>query len=138
MKTTLTLAAVAIFLITAGRCFALWSVATVTKEEAKKLDMQVRSAPAGPKHVSVELDFPTDGELKGFSRVDMHLGQGDDPPLIVSLREDRSKQGRVVVSFIAHADQLEKITLSVMIPGSRGGVIYEVRVKDFVEAKKAP
>jgi hypothetical protein len=114
----------------------LWGIATVTKDEAKKLGMQVRSAPAGPNHVSVELDFPSDGQLKGFSRVDLRLGLGDNPPLTAPLREDRSKPGRVVVSFIADRDQVDKIKLWVMVPGSAGGTIYEVRVKDFVEAKK--
>jgi hypothetical protein len=139
MKPTLTLTALAILLIVApSSCFALWGISSVTKTEAKKLGMEIRSAPAGPNHVSVEMDFPADGELKGFSRVDLRLGLQDNPPLTAPLREDRSKPGRVVVSFIANRDQLDKIALWVFVPGDLGGTIYDVRVKDFVEAKKAP
>jgi hypothetical protein len=48
------------------------------------------------------------------------------------LREDRSKPGRVVVSFSADRAQLDKLTLWVMVRESDGGTAYMLRVKDFV------
>jgi hypothetical protein len=52
------------------------------------------------------------------------------------LREDRSKPGRVVVSFAADRTRLDRIRLWVMVPGAEGGTAYELRVKDFVDSKK--
>jgi hypothetical protein len=76
------------------------------------------------------------GELKNFSRVDLRIGEGDNPPVTAPLREDRSKPGRVVVNSTADRAQLDKLKLWMMVPGSRGGTIYDLRVKDFVEPKK--
>jgi len=137
MKTILNISAVAVFLaVVPSPCFALWEIAPVSKEGAKELDMQVRSEPVGPNHVRVELEFKPGGKLKDFSRVDLRIGAGDNPPVTAPLREDRSKPGRVVVSFTADRAQLDKLTLWVMVPASLGGIIYDLRVKDFVELKK--
>jgi hypothetical protein len=53
-----------------------------------------------------------------------------------SLHADRSKPGRVAVSFTADLAQLDKLTLRVTVPEGDGRTIYEIRVKDFVELKK--
>ena len=137
MTTIFNISAVAVFLVVApSPCFALWEIADVSKERAKELGMQVRSEPAGPNHVRVELEFKPEGKLKDFSRVDLRIGEGDNPPVTAPLREDRSKPGSVVVSFTADRAQLDKLTLWVMVPESLGGTIYDLRVKDFVELKK--
>jgi hypothetical protein len=114
-------------------CFALWGIAPVSKERAKELGMEVRTVPAGPTHVRVELEFKIEGQLKDFSRVDLRVGQGDNPPVTAPLREDRSKPGRLVVSFSADRAQVDKLSLWVMVPESLGGTIHDLRVKDFVE-----
>jgi hypothetical protein len=135
MKTAFSLAVLAVLLVAPGRCFALWGHATVSKETAKGLGMEVRAQVAGLSDVRVELEFKTDGELKGFSRVDFWVGEGGKL-LTAPLREDRSTPGRVVVSLTADRTLLDKITLRVMVPGSLGGMFYEVRVKDFVDLEK--
>jgi hypothetical protein len=117
-------------------CFALWSIASVSKEGAKKMGMEVRSTAAGLNQVRVELEFKTDGTFKDFSRVDMRIGERDNPSVTAALQEDRSKPGRVVVSFTADRGQLDKINLWVMVPELDGGSAYVLRVKDFVELKK--
>src|SRR5690348_15789803 len=100
MKTILNTVVVAVILVVApSPCFALWGIAPVSEDGAKELGMQVRSEPAGPNHVRVELEFKSEGKLKDFSRVDLRIGEGDNPPVTAPLREDRSKPGRVVVSF---------------------------------------
>jgi hypothetical protein len=137
MKTILNLSAVAVLLVVApSPCFALWEIAPVSKEGAKEMGMEVRSAVAGPNHVTVELEFKAEGKLRDFSHVDLRIGVGDNPPVTAPLREDLSKPGRVVVSFTADRAQLDKLTLWVMVPGSLGGTVYDLRVKDFVELKK--
>jgi hypothetical protein len=136
MKTAFGIAALAVLLVATGPCFALWLIAPVSKERAKELGMEVRSTAAGPNQVRVELEFKAEGLLKNFSRVDLRFGDGDNPPLTAPLQEDRSKPGRVVVSFNADRAYLDKINLWVMVPESDGGSIYHLRVKDFVGLQK--
>jgi hypothetical protein len=136
MKTTFRMAVLAVLLIAPSPCFALWGIAPVSKEQAKELGMEVRSTALGANQVRVELEFKTEGPLKNFSRVDLRFGEGNNPPLAAPLQEDRSKPGRIVVSFNVDRAHLDKINLWVYVPGSLGGTIYQLRIKDFVELKK--
>jgi hypothetical protein len=133
MKAILYSCAVAVLLLAPSPCFALWVIAPVSKERAKELGMEVRSTAAGPNHVQVELECNAEGALKNFSHVDLRVGQGDNPPVTAPLREDRSKPGRLVVSFTADLAQLDKLSLWVRVPELDGGTIYDLRVQDFVE-----
>ena len=152
MKTILNISAVAVLLIVApSPCFALWVTASVSKEQAKELGMEVRSTAAGPNRpnqVRVELEFKTEGKLKRFipegkfgshCGVELRIGEGENPLVTAPLREDRSKPGqepgRVVFSFTADSAQLDNLSLRVFAPESDGGTIYDLRVKDFVELK---
>ncbi len=136
MKTASRIAVLAVLLVAPSPCFALWGIAGVSKERAKELGMEVRSTAAGPKQVRVELEFKAAGPLKNFNRVDLRFGEGDNPVVTAPLREDRSKPGRIVVSFNADRAQLDKINLRVMVPESAGGTAYQLRVKDFVQLMK--
>src|SRR5262245_54243745 len=145
MKTVFGIAVLAVLLVAPSPCFALWGIASVSKERAKEMGMEVRSERAGPNHVRVELEFKTEGKFEAFSpegkfkhgsRVELRIGEGDNTSLIAPLREDRSKPGRVVVSFNADRAHLDKINLWVMVPESDGGTAYVLRVKDFVEPEK--
>jgi hypothetical protein len=149
MRTMLNIIALAVlFLVAPSPCFALWDVASVSKEEAKAAGMQVRSREAGSTRVSVELEFKTEGQFKVFnpenkfndrSLVELWIGQGENPQVSAWLREDRSKAGRVVVGFTVDRVQLDQCQLRVMVPysdGGLGGIQYRLRVKDFVEPKK--
>ena len=137
------LSALTVSLAAPNRSFALWDIEIVSKERAKELGMEVRSTAAGPNLLQVELEFKAEGELKNFTqdplknfgRVELRSGKGDNLALAAPLREDRSKPGRVVVSFTADTAQLDKLTLGVMVPETDGGSIYDLRVKDFVEMK---
>jgi hypothetical protein len=146
MRPIFTISAAAVFLVVApSPCFALWGYASVSKERAKELGMEVRSVPAGPNQVRVELEFKTEGKFEGFSPagkfkdrsgVELRIGEGKNPLVTAPLREDRSKPGRVVVSFTADRAELDKLSLRVWAPESDGGTIYVLRVKDFVQLKK--
>jgi len=146
MKTVINILAVAIFLaVTPNPCFAIWDVLTVSKERANDLGLEVRSKASGPKNVQVVLEFKVEGALKEYdgrfkdrSGVSLRMGETDNLTVSAPLREDRSKPGRVVVSFTTNRAQLDKLTLVVSVPGSPGtvgGTHYELRVKDFVEVK---
>ena len=144
MKTAFSITVLAVLLVTPGECFAEWLLLHVTKDRARELGMEVRSVDAGgPNRVRVELEFKVEGKLKEYdgrmkdhSRVELRISEGDNPLVIAPLREDRSKPGRVVVSFTADRTQLDKLNLWVMVPGTLGGDGYDLRVKDFVEQEK--
>lgn len=134
MKTLFTISALALFLIVApSPSFALTLTVPVSKEKAKELGVEVRSEPAGLNEVRVELEFKIEGALKDFSQADVRIGAGKNPLLTAPLREDRSKPGRVVVSFSAERGQLGIMNLRVTVPELDGRTIYILRVKDFVE-----
>jgi len=136
MKAAFKITALAVLLVAPSLCFALTLTVPVSKERAKELGMEVRSSADGPNQVRVELEFKAEGKLKNFSRVDLRFGEGDNPSLTAPLQEDRSKPGRIVVSFNADRTQLDKISLWVTVPESDGRTIYHLRVKDFVEPEK--
>jgi hypothetical protein len=145
MKTLFGIAVLAVLLVAPSPCFALTLTVPVSKEGAKELGMEVRTTATGPNHVIVQLEFKTEGKFAAFSpkgkfkdrsRVELRIGEGDNPPVTAPLREDRSKPGRVVVSFTADRTQLDKLKLWVRVPESDGRTIYDLRVKDFVEPKK--
>jgi hypothetical protein len=128
---------VALFLVLGSNpCFALWGIAPVSKEQAKEMGMEVRSHAAGPAEVRVELEFKSEGELKTVSEVNLRFNDGGKTVVTAPLREDRSNPGRIVVSFTADRARLDKLTLWVMCPGSRGGTVFELKVKDFVDLEK--
>jgi hypothetical protein len=146
MNPIVTISAVAVFFVIApSPCLALWGIAPVSKAGAKELGMEVRSTAAGPDQVRVELDFKTEGKLERFipggkfkdwSGVELRVGEGKNLLVTAPLLEDRSKPGRVVVSFTADRAQLDKLKLRVFVAESDGGTIYDLPVKDFVELKK--
>jgi hypothetical protein len=145
MKTACSIAVLAVLLAAPSPCFALWGIAPVSRKGAKELGMEVRSTPDGHNQVWVKLEFKTEGNFKEFgpagkfkdrSRVELRIGELDKPQVTAPLREDRTKPGRVVVSFHADRAHLHKINLWVMVPESLGGTAYVLRVKDFVEPAK--
>jgi hypothetical protein len=136
MKTLFRIAVLAVLLVAASPCFALTIHIPVSKEKAKEMGMEVRTTATGPDRVSVQLEFKTEGRFVG--RVELRIGEGNDPPVIAPLKEDRSKPGRVVVSFTADRTQVDKLKLWVVVPEPDGRRIYDLRVKDFVEPKKDP
>ena len=135
MKTAFSLAVLAVLLISTSPCFALGSVLQVSKEEAKKMGMEVRSELAGPDQVRVELEFKVEGGLKNFKHVDLWFGEGDSPLLAAPLQDDRSKPKQVAVSFNADRAHLDKIILRVTVC-EVGDQVYILRIKDFVEPEK--
>ena len=144
MKTIFNLSLLTILLFAApSPCFALWEIEQVSKERAKELGMEIRSQSYNPSDLTVELEFKIEGELKNFSRknypghVELQIREGKTSLFSATLKEDGSKPGRVVVNFTADRAQSDRINLRVWVPGVLGGAIYELRVKEFVEPKKA-
>jgi hypothetical protein len=138
MKTILNISVLTFLLVAASSpCFALWSVGQVSKEQAKELGMVIRSKASGTNTVWVVLERKTEGKLKSFSHVELLIKEGEKSLVSAPMQEDRSRPGRVVVSFTADRSYLDKIALCMMVADMMpGGTIYELQVKDFVELEK--
>lgn len=142
MKTIFnTLVLAVLFAVAPNLCFAAWSFGPVSKERAKELGMEIRSKANGANEVSVELEIKTEGELKilsreDLSRVELQIKEGETRVVSATLKEDRSKSGRVVVGFAVNRAHLDMITLRVWVYQGLGGVIHELRLQDFVELEK--
>jgi hypothetical protein len=119
-------------------CFGMISIHEVTAEEAKEWKVEVRALPAGPEDVRVELEFPDDGQFRDFRRVDFRMhGEDGKMQAVLELKEERTKEGRVLVSFATSRENLGKIELWVVIGGgARVGGAYQIKPKDFVELGK--
>src|SRR5262245_56514736 len=57
MKTTFSIAVLAVLLVVPSPCFALWTTVSVSKERVKELCMEVRTTATGPNHVVAWLEF---------------------------------------------------------------------------------
>ena len=138
MKTMINIFVLAVLLFAAScPCFAMRSIGFVSKKEAKELGMDLRFTANGTNEVWVELEFKTEGKFKDFSQVELEIREGNKFLLgYAPLQSKRTSSGSVVVSFLANRAYLDKITLTVVV-GSLGDSGYELRVKDFVELKKA-
>jgi hypothetical protein len=124
--------------VCAGPCFGMMSIENVTKERAKALGMEIRTAQAGPDAVRIELEFPTTGELKSFTLAEMEYREGTKW-ISTSLKEEKATEGHIVVSFVADRASLDKITLRVVTrSGERTMTGHDLRVKDFVTPAKVP
>jgi hypothetical protein len=124
--------------VASSPCFGLISIHQVTAEEAKEWKVEVRAIPAGPEDVRVEVEFASEGQFRDFRRVDFRM-HGDDGKMlaVLELKEERTKDGRVLVSFATNRENLGKVAVWVVIGGgARVGGAYEIRPKDFVDLAK--
>lgn len=126
------------FLFTALPCSAMISFGFLTKEQAKELGVELTWQPAGPKSVRVELSIDTTGKLKAFAkekfgnRVDLRVSGGEKKQSLLqtALKEDRSKDGRLKVSFTISRSELHDASL--WITQYLQGVANVVRMADFI------
>jgi len=143
MKTTIRKALLMAALVlgaASSPCFGLMSIHPVTAAEAKEWKMEVRALPAGPDDVRVELEFAAEGQFQGFRRVDFRM-TGDDGKMLanLSLKEERTKDGRILVSFATNRANIARIALWV-VTGAGGasaeGGAYELQAKSFVDLSR--
>jgi len=118
-------------------CLALIEIADVNKDRARELDMEIRAQPSGPDAARIELEFPTKGELKLFSRVNLEISDGKKLLLSLSLLPEKdAKSGRILVNFTADRTQLDRMSFMVMVGELDGRTGYLIKVKDFVDLTK--
>ena len=125
-------------LFASSQGFAMRSIGFVSPKEAKELGMEIRLTPNGTNEVWVELEFKAEGKFKDFNHVSLEIRDGEKFLLgWAPLKDKRAASGSVLVHFLANRVYLDKIALCVMI-GDMGDAGWELRMKDFVEAGKAP
>ncbi len=73
--------------------------------------------------------------LKSFERVTLEITDGGKLLLSSTLKEEKSSDGHVIVSFTAGRAMLEKMTLRV-VTGLGMRDCHDLRLKDFVEPVK--
>ena len=125
-------------LMASASCFAEMRIASVSKERAKDLGVEVRISGSAPKHVWVELEFTPKGDLQDFSHVSLEIRENDK--LLVGyapLREQRSLSGSLKFTFMASRTYLDRVILRICVgqPGNLAG--YDLRLKDFIAPRTA-
>lgn len=130
-------ALVVAFAVSPNHIHALEEIEKVTKERAKTLGLEIRSKPAGPDAVRIELEFAIVGELKDYHRVALELHDGEKLIATSTLKHEESRPGRVVVSFAVGRASLERVTLKVVTQGgTRTRTGHIIKVKEFVDLQK--
>jgi hypothetical protein len=112
---------------------ALEDVVTITPAQAAELGMIVRAKASGPDAVTVVLEFPTTGELKNHAGVGLTMEDGRKVIFSTRMREERTPDGHVIVSFSADRARLDQIKLKVASQGDGLTRIGRVLpMKDFI------
>ena len=138
MKTKIGHIALALMLTLAcGRCFAMMSIAQLTKEEAKKMGIELRALAAGPRDARIEMEFDTRDAFKKFNRVELELLQDGKFVVLAPLKEERTKPDHILVGFAADRSAINKLMLRIVVSEpAMGGTGYEVPLKDFIDLDK--
>lgn len=129
-----------VILFTAAfQCFALRSVGTLSKKEAKEMGIEVRAIAAGQENLWLELEFKPEGKLKSYQHVELEINEGDKTLIgYTELAGKRSSSGSVVVRLMASRAFVAKITPSIITGFPSNFSANQLRMKDFVELDKIP
>lgn len=135
MKTTISIAVVALFAAACGTCLAMISTRNVSTALAKELGIEIRAKPNGPNEAWIELEFKPQGKLAGFQHVSLEIADGDQFQLgWTPLKDERTSSGTVLVRLMGNRAFLENVTLRI-VRGATGEVGEDLRIKDFVDLK---
>jgi len=138
MKTKISLAALSILLtLTCGRCLAMMEIARLSKDEARKMGIELRALAAGPRDARIEMEFDTRDALKKFNRVDLELMQDGKFLVLAPLKEERTKPNHILVAFAADRAAIKTLTLRIVVSEpALGGTGFEIPLKDFIDLDK--
>ena len=122
----------------ASPCFAEMVFSILSKEEAKKMGMEVRTTANGPNEVWVELEFKAEGALKSFDHVSLEIRASEKFLLGYSaLKEKRTPTSSVTVGFLANRAYLDNVALMIVVGQPMDYSGYELQLKDFIESAPA-
>ena len=127
-----------LLMVAPSQCFALVSLADVSKERAKELGVTVRSHLNGEAGVAVWLEFKPQGELKNFTHVELRITAGGKSLVSAPLQTSRPTADSVSVYFSADPTYLATSVLRIVVKdGERTLIGYEFKVKDFIEPERS-
>ena len=121
-------AVLSLLTLLAPKADALTEVKPLTKEDAKDLGISVTSQAYGEKSVWIELSFKVEGALKNYSpkkrhsRVELRYVEGDQPLMIVPIKESRLSAKHRNLRFMVARNQVPNLKLWIVIgSGSLAG-----------------
>jgi hypothetical protein len=137
------LSGLVLLLVTSMPCLAMISVGYLNKEQAKELGITMKHRPNGDAGVMVWLEFKKEGFLEKFTYAEFQMSDDKGKHLVSARLQPNpvvhDQPGEVVsVAFSADPAQLEKCAFMIVAyRSSRGDVGYVLKVKDFLDVKKA-
>lgn len=133
MKSLIYTILVAVSVALPFNCQALISVEFVTKERAKELGVSFKIHKNGEAGYAVTMDFEEKGELQEITYVRLQIGEKEKRIASAQVRVTHPEPGKGSVRFSAFPTYLSDSYLMIVVySGSRGGVGYRFKVKDFV------
>ncbi len=132
----------------ASSSHALIQVAAVSKEQAKKLGIEVESQSAGPNHLRVVIDFKRMDALKKFDpdkygRVELRLRDSDATVprgtrtlFVAPLQLKQPEPGRVSVAFTARRDQVARMSVVIHLMEGLSMVAFNLELEEFVRPEQ--
>ena len=115
----------------AGRCYALAEIEPINKDRARQLGIAVTTGPSANNDLRVQVDFKTTGALKGFRWADLELARGGKRVISSSLMPQKQDPDRVHLEFYLDPAALADTTLTVFSYEGRGGIGYQMQMKDY-------
>jgi len=144
MKSHLTSCITTLLLLcaTSTQCFAMISVGSLNKKEAKELGITMHSQKNGDAGVKVWLEFKKEGFLKACNYVELRMEDEKENHMISAILEAHpvhhgQLDDLVTVAFSADPKQLNFCSFMIVAYGStRGDVGYVLKVSDFIDVEK--
>ena len=139
MNTLLRISTITFLLIAfASRCLAEFTIYDVSKAEAKKMGVTIRTEKNGDAGVRVWLEFNTQGKVKEFNRVELRMTVGGKHLVSAPLLASRPTADSVSAYFSADPSYLATSELWIVVDEPPlGGIVYLLKVKNFIEPEKS-
>jgi len=122
---------------------ALIEISELTSTEAKKLGISVQHRNNGDAGVMVWVEFKKEGALKAFAYCEFQMKDANGKHVVSAMLQPRpvvhgQPEELTSVSFSAELSWLPHCAFLIVTSGSgRGGVGYQLNVKDFIGAADA-
>lgn len=137
-EAVLTLAAAGIVaLASSEQCFALQFNKDVSKDEAKKMGVAIRSNRDGENGIKVWIEFEPKGELKKFTQVIVAIGPSGKRMVFAPLMTSHPTPESVSAHFSTDAANVPASVLTIVVQDAeRTRIGYQFKVQDFLEIEK--
>lgn len=145
MKTiplTQTLVVILLLVVSTLQSNALSFVSPLTKEEAPKVGVTVKSKSNGQARTKVWLEIKKNGPLGDFAAIELQMKDGEGKHLLSTMLQPNpvaynQSDDIVTVSFSVKPSQLNACSFWIF-KGGLGSEILTIKVSDFLNAQKEP